>query len=216
VNVVSIPNGAFLENCYLVIDEAARQCVIVDPGEDAGLILGQVAATDARPVAVWLTHAHLDHVLGVGRVAAETGAPVFLHPDDRALYDHVPQQAEAFGLRAAGVPPPPPDRAFAHGDEVRVGMLRFSVRHTPGHSPGSVCLVGQGVVFAGDVLFQGSIGRTDLPGGDVDALLGSIERELLVLPDSTIVYSGHGPQTTIGAERRGNPFLTGAFRPAGP
>jgi len=212
VNVVQIPNGAFLENCYLVIDEEARQCVIVDPGEDAGLILRQVAAAGARPVAVWLTHAHLDHVLGVGRVAAETGAPVFLHPADRALYDHVPEQAAAFGLRAAAVPPP--DRAFAHGDEVRVGGLTFSVRHTPGHSPGSVCLLGDGVVFAGDVLFQGSIGRTDLPGGDLDALLASIERELLVLPDSTIVYSGHGPQTTIGAERRGNPFLTGVFRPA--
>jgi len=212
VNVVQIPNGAFLENCYLAIDEEARQCVIVDPGEDAGLILRQVAAAGARPVAVWLTHAHLDHVLGVGRVAAETGAPVFLHPADRALYDHVPEQAAAFGLRAAAVPPP--DRAFAHGDEVRVGGLTFSVRHTPGHSPGSVCLLGDGVVFAGDVLFQGSIGRTDLPGGDLDALLASIERELLVLPDSTIVYSGHGPQTTIGAERRGNPFLTGVFRPA--
>jgi len=125
----------------------------------------------------------------------------------------VPEQAAAFGLRAAAVPPP--DRAsFAHGDEVRVGGLTFSVRHTPGHSPGSVCLLGDGVVFAGDVLFQGSIGRTDLPGGDLDALLASIERELLVLPDSTIVYSGHGPQTTIGAERRGNPFLTGVFRPA--
>ena len=212
MNVVQIPNGAFLENCYLAIDEEARQCVIVDPGEDAGLILRQVAVAGARPVAVWLTHAHLDHVLGVGRVAAETGAPVFLHPADRALYDHVPEQAAAFGLRAAAVPPP--DRAFAHGDEVRVGGLTFSVRHTPGHSPGSVCLLGDGVVFAGDVLFQGSIGRTDLPGGDLDALLASIERELLVLPDSTIVYSGHGPQTTIGAERRGNPFLTGVFRPA--
>lgn len=207
MNVVSIPNGAFLENCYLVIDEAARQCVIVDPGEDAGLILGQVAATDARPVAVWLTHAHLDHVLGVGRVAAETGAPVFLHPDDRALYDHVPQQAEAFGLRAAGVPPPPPDRAFAHGDEVRVGMLRFSVRHTPGHSPGSVCLVGQGVVFAGDVLFQGSIGRTDLPGGSMDTLLRSIRDVLFSFPGDTVVWSGHGDQTTIGREQGSNPFL---------
>jgi len=211
VKVVQIPNGGFLENCYLVIDEEARECAIVDPGEEAGLILQNVAAAGARPVAVWLTHAHLDHVLGVGRVAAETGAPVFLHPADRLLYDHVPQQAEAFGLRAEEVPPP--DHALAHGDDVRVGGLTFAVRHTPGHSPGSVCLVGHGVVFAGDVLFQGSIGRTDLPGGDVDALLASIERELLVLPDSTIVYSGHGPQTTIGAERRGNPFLTGAFRP---
>ena len=212
MKVVPIPNGAFLENCYLVIDEAARECAIIDPGEEAGLILEQVSAAGARAVAVWLTHAHLDHVLGVARVAAATGAPVYLHPADRALYNHVPEQAEAFGIRAA--PVPAPDRAFAHGDVARVGGLAFAVRHTPGHSPGSVCLVGHGVVFAGDVLFQGSIGRADLPGGDIDTLLDSIERELLVLPDSTIVYSGHGPPTTIGAERRGNPFLTGAFRPA--
>jgi len=212
VKVVPIPNGAFVENCYLVIDEAARECAIIDPGEEASLILEQVSAAGARPVAVWLTHAHLDHVLGVARVAAATGVPVYLHPADRALYNHVPEQAEAFGIRAA--PVPAPDRAFAHGDVARVGGLAFAVRHTPGHSPGSVSLVGHGVVFAGDVLFQGSIGRADLPGGDIDVLLDSIERELLVLPDSTIVYSGHGPPTTIGAERRGNPFLTGAFRPA--
>ena len=212
MKVVPIPNGAFLENCYLVIDEAARECAIIDPGEEAGLILEQVSAAGARAVAVWLTHAHLDHVLGVARVAAATGAPVYLHPADRALYNHVPEQAEAFGIPAA--PVPAPDRAFAHGDVARAGGLAFAVRHTPGHSPGSVCLVGHGVVFAGDVLFQGSIGRADLAGGDIDTLLDSIERELLVLPDSTIVYSGHGPPTTIGAERRGNPFLTGAFRPA--
>jgi len=210
VKVVQIPNGAFLENSYLVVDEDARACAIVDPGEEAGLILHKLAASGATPVAIWLTHAHLDHVLGVARVAAETGAPVFLHPADRPLYDHVPEQAEAFGLR--GDPQPAPDRAFAPGEELRVGELTFVVRHTPGHSPGSVCLVGEGAAFVGDVLFQGSIGRTDLPGGDAEALLASIERELLVLPDSTIVYSGHGPQTTIGAERRDNPFLTGAFR----
>ena len=216
MKVVPIPNGAFLENCYLVLDEAARECAIVDPGEEAGLILQKVAAAGARPVAVWLTHAHLDHVLGVARVAAATGGgvPVYLHPADRPLYEHVPEQAAAFGMRAAPLPALSPDCAFAHGGAVRVGGLSFAVRHTPGHSPGSVCLVGHGVVFVGDVLFQGSIGRTDLPGGDVDTLLASIERELLVLPDSTIVYSGHGPATTIGAERRGNPFLTGVFRPA--
>ena len=212
MKIVQIPNGAFLENCYLVIDEAAGACAIVDPGEEAGLILEQVAAAGAHPVAVWLTHAHLDHVLGVAQVSAATAVPVYLHPADRPLYDHVSEQAEAFGMRA--VPGPSPDRAFAHGDEVRVGGLGFAVRHTPGHSPGSVCLIGHGVVFAGDVLFQGSIGRTDVPGGDHDTLLASIERELLVLPDSTIVYSGHGPATTIGAERRGNPFLTDVFRPA--
>ncbi|HEY7686779.1 MAG TPA: MBL fold metallo-hydrolase, partial [Gemmatimonadales bacterium] len=196
-------------NCYLVIDETARQCAIVDPGEEAGLILRQVEQAAVLPVAIWLTHAHLDHVLGVTPVRAATGAPVFLHPADRALYDRVPDQATAFGLRAD--PPDPPDRVFAHGEVLRVGELSFTVRHTPGHSPGSVSIVGEGIVFAGDVLFQGSIGRTDLPGGNLETLLASIERELLVLPDSTIVYSGHGPATTIGAERRTNPFLTGAL-----
>jgi glyoxylase-like metal-dependent hydrolase (beta-lactamase superfamily II) len=209
VKVVQIPNGAFVENCYLVIDEVVGECAIVDPGEEAGLILHKVEQAAVRPVAIWLTHAHVDHVLGVSRVASATGAPVLLHAADRPLYDRVPQQAAAFGLRAEAQAPP--DRSWAHGEIVRVGTLAFGVRHTPGHSPGSVSLVGEGVVFSGDVLFQGSIGRTDLPGGDPQTLIDSIERELLVLPDSTIVYSGHGPQTTIGAERRTNPFLTGAL-----
>jgi glyoxylase-like metal-dependent hydrolase (beta-lactamase superfamily II) len=208
MRVIQIANGSFLENAWLVVDEAARECAIVDPGEEAGLILHQVAETGARPTAIWLTHAHVDHVLGVPRVAAETGAPIHLHPADRRLYDAAPQQAAAFGIAAA--PLPPPDRAWAHGDTARVGALEFAVRHVPGHSPGHVALVGHGVVFGGDVLFAGSIGRTDLPGGDFDTLMGSIEREFLTLPDATVVHCGHGPDTTIGAERRTNPFLTGS------
>ena len=210
MKIIQIPNGAFIENCYLVVDEAARECAIIDPGEEAGLILHKVGETGARPIAIWITHAHIDHVLGVPRVHAETGAPIYLHPADRPLYDHVPEQAAAFGL--APVPPlPPPDRSWTPGESIGIGSLTFDVRHTPGHSPGSVSLVGEGVVFSGDVLFQGSIGRTDLPGGDFELLLAAIERELLVLPDSTIVYSGHGPRTTIGVERGANPFLTGAL-----
>jgi len=210
MKVVTIPNGQFVENCYLVIDDAGGECAIIDPGEEAGLIAHQVAAAGVNPVAIWLTHAHIDHVLGVPRLKADTGAPVYLHPGDRLLYDHVPQQATAFGMRAA--PLPAPDRQLAHGDRLRVGRLEFGVRHAPGHSPGSVVFEGQGVAFGGDVLFQGSIGRTDLPGGDFETLLRSIERELLTLPDSTIVYCGHGPETTVGRERRANPFLTGAHR----
>lgn len=210
MRIIQIPNGQFIENCYLVVDERAGECAIVDPGEEAGLILHKVAATGAKPVAIWLTHAHIDHVLGVPRVAAETGAPVWLHAADRPLYDAVPEQAAWFGLAAPALPAP--DRAYAHGDTVRVGDLTFEVRHAPGHSPGSVCLVGPGVVLGGDVLFAGSIGRTDLPGGDFDTLIASIERELLSLPEATIVYTGHGPETTVGHERRSNPFLTGAAR----
>ncbi|HYK11224.1 MAG TPA: MBL fold metallo-hydrolase [Gemmatimonadales bacterium] len=207
MKVVQIPGGQFVENCYLVIDEAANQCAIIDPGEQSGLILHKLRAAAAKPVGIWLTHAHIDHVLGVPEVATETGAPVYLHPADRELYDAVPEQASWFGLTAD--PPRPPDRALAAGERLTVGSLSFTVRHAPGHSPGHVVFVGEGAVFGGDVLFQGSIGRTDLPGGDFDTLIDSIERELLVLPDSTIVYTGHGPATTIGAERRTNPFLRG-------
>jgi hydroxyacylglutathione hydrolase len=210
VKVVAIPNGQFVENCYLVLDETTRECAVIDPGEAAGLILHKLQALDARATAIWLTHGHLDHVLGVPRLKAETGAPVWLHPADRPLYDRVPEQAQWFVLEAE--PLPPPDRSYGAGDTVRVGAIELAVRHTPGHSPGSVCLIGPGVVFGGDVLFAGSIGRSDLPGGDHDTLIQSIERELLVLPDETIVYSGHGPETTIGHERRSNPFLTGAYR----
>ena len=212
MRIVQIPNGQFVENCFLVVDEQAQECAIVDPGEEAGLILHKLAATGAKPVAIWLTHAHIDHVLGVPRVAAETGVPVWLHAADRPLYDAVPEQASWFGLEAPTLPPP--DRTYGHGDTVRVGELAFEVRHTPGHSPGSVSLVGPGIVLGGDVLFAGSIGRTDLPGGDFDTLIASIERELLSLPEATIVYTGHGPETTVGRERRSNPFLTGAARPA--
>ena len=210
MKIVQIPNGVFAENCYLVVDERAGECAIVDPGEEAGLILHKVKETGTKPVAIWLTHAHLDHVLGVSRVAADTGAPVWLHPADRPLYDAVPDQAAWFGL-APPEPLPAPDQELAHGARLTVGDVSFEVRHAPGHSPGSVCLVGPGVALSGDVLFAGSIGRTDLPGGDFETLIASIERELLPLPDDTILYSGHGPETTIGRERHTNPFLTGVY-----
>jgi glyoxylase-like metal-dependent hydrolase (beta-lactamase superfamily II) len=210
MNVVRIPNGHFMENSYLVVDDGAGECAIIDPGEEPHLITRQIAAAAVQPVAIWLTHAHIDHVLGVPELKRVTGAPVYLHPADRLLYDHVAEQAAAFGMHAD--PLPPPDRALEPGATLSVGGLTFQVRHTPGHSPGGISLVGHGVVFTGDVLFQGSIGRTDLPGGDLDALIRGIERELLTLPDDTIVYSGHGPETTIGRERRCNPFLNGAGR----
>ncbi|PYP36932.1 MAG: hypothetical protein DMD46_07710 [Gemmatimonadetes bacterium] len=210
MRIVPIVNGQFVENCYFVIDDATGQCAVIDPGEEADLIASRLRENGVTAVAIWLTHAHVDHILGVARLKADTGAPIYLHPADRMLYDRASEQAFAFGMRAEALPAP--DRALAHGDELRVGGLTFRARHAPGHSPGSVVIEGNGVVFSGDVLFQGSIGRTDLPGGDLDTLLKSIERELLTLPDSTIVYSGHGPDTTIGRERRANAFLTGAYR----
>lgn len=207
--VRAFPNGSFAQNAYLVADPATRDAVLVDPGEDTRGLLA--AARDWRVREIWLTHGHIDHVLGVPAARTATGAPVRLHPLDRALYDGVPQQA-LWLLGTTVAPLAPPELAFVAGEAARVGTLAFEVRHVPGHSPGSVALVGHGLVLGGDVLFAGSIGRTDLPGGDFDTLLDSIARELLTLPDDTAVHPGHGPATTIGAERRTNPFLAGAAR----
>lgn len=205
LTVVAIPNGQFVQNCYLLGDEDTGEAVVVDPGEEAERFLAELARRRWRVTGIWVTHAHLDHILGVGAVKAATGAPIVLHPADRGLYQQLPQQAEWMGLRVS--PAPPPDREFQAGGEVAVGRHRFTVRHTPGHSPGSVSLVGSGLVLTGDALFAGSIGRTDLPNGDYDTLIGSIRRELLTLDDHTRVLAGHGPETTIGQERRTNPFL---------
>jgi hydroxyacylglutathione hydrolase len=208
--IVALTNGAFAENCYLVADPATRAAAIVDPGEETDLFLARLRAEGWTLRAIWLTHAHLDHVAGVSAIRAATGAPVWLHPDDRSLYDHAPDQARAFGLALDRLAPP--DHAFQPGAAAVVGGLAFDVLATPGHSPGSVSLAGYGAVFVGDVLFAGSVGRTDLPGGDTATLLASIRHTLYRLPDETVVYAGHGPATTIGAEKRSNPFVR--IRPA--
>ncbi len=207
VRVIPILNGQFAENCYLLAEAGSTEGVIVDPGEEPALFLETAARHRITIREIWLTHGHIDHVSGVGAVKEATGAPVFLHPLDRPLYEGLPEQARWFGMTVG--PQPSPDRDLAHGGTVTLGRTRFAVRHTPGHSPGSVCFVADGLVIGGDVLFQGSIGRTDLPGGSFERLIQSIRDELLVLPDDTVVYSGHGPATTVGAERRGNPFLAG-------
>jgi len=202
--VVTLTNGAFAENCYLVADPAAGDAAIVDPGEEVPLFRARLDHEGWTLRAIWLTHAHVDHVAGVAGLR-DAGVPVYLHPADRTLYDGFPGQAALFGLRAAA--PPPPDRDLVDGATVSVGSCSFRVVHTPGHSPGGVSLVGQGIAFVGDALFAGSIGRTDLPGGDLKTLLASIHEKLFALPDDTVVYSGHGPATTIGAEKKDNPFV---------
>lgn len=210
VEVVCLPNGQMAENCYLLADRATRQAVMIDPGEEARLFLAELDTRAWTLSAIWLTHAHLDHAMGVGEVKAATGAPVYLHPLDRTLYDSLPQQGEWFGLQVQ--PQPAPDHEFSEGQRLMVGAAEFTVRHTPGHSPGSVSFVAPGLVLGGDVLFSGSIGRSDLPGGNGADLIQSIQSVFLTLPDSTLVYSGHGPETTIGVERMTNPFLTGVHR----
>ena len=206
LDVVTLPNGAFAENCYLVFDPGHPETVIVDPGEETGLFLAEASRRGRTISAIWLTHAHIDHIQGVAEIKEATGAPVHLHPADRQLYDRLPEQGLWLGLRLER--PPAPDAELAHGQSLSLGGSRLEVRHAPGHTEGHVVFVAETFVLGGDVLFQGSIGRTDLPGGHHDTLIASIHRELLTLPDGMVVYPGHGPSTTIGVERKSNPFLT--------
>jgi hydroxyacylglutathione hydrolase len=209
LEVVALPNGQLAQNCYLVADRRTRDAVIIDPGEEPAMFLAELDTRAWALRAVWLTHAHIDHIVGVAAVQRATAAPIHLHPLDRPIYDALPQFGGWIGLELD--PPPAPNVELQPGAQLRVGGFEFEVRFTPGHSPGSVSFVGPGMVFSGDVLFNGSIGRTDLPGGDFATLMNSIQTQLLSLPDSTVVYSGHGPDTTIGIERLTNPFLTGAY-----
>ena len=210
LEVVSLPNGRFVQNCYLVADRGTGEAVMIDPGEEPAMFLAELDTRGWSLQAIWLTHAHVDHIMGVGAVRHATGAPIHLHPLDRPIYDALPEFGQWIGMQLD--PPPPPGAELKAGQVLRVGGTEFEVRFTPGHSPGSVSFVGGGRVFSGDVLFNGSIGRTDLPGGDFATLMASIQTQLLPLPDSTIVHSGHGADTTIGVERVTNPFLTGAYR----
>jgi len=203
-------NGRFAQNSYLLGDRASRAAVLIDPGEDPRGLLAEVARGGWHVEAIWLTHAHIDHVLGVPEAKKLTSAPVLLHADDQPLYANVPQQAAWMGFDSP--PLPAPDGELHDGQELRLGPHRFVVRHTPGHSPGSVCFTGPGMVIAGDVLFSGSIGRTDLPGGDFGTLMRSIHAHLLTLSDDTVLHAGHGDDSTIGIERTTNPFITGEVR----
>ncbi len=207
--VICLTNGVYQENCYILADPETGDAVIIDPGEDSDLFLRRMETEGFTLRAVWLTHAHLDHILGVKDIVERSGAPLHMHPADRPLYDGIAEQGAWLGVQAPQ--PPAPDHELAHGDVLQLGGLEFEVRHVPGHSPGSVAFVGHGVAIVGDAIFAGSVGRVDLPGGDGGTLLASIRDQLMTLPDETIVYSGHGPETTVGAERRTNPFVTGAI-----
>ena len=197
--------GAFGENGYLLRCPNTGKGILVDPGAAVDDMLEAVRRHGTEIVAIYLTHAHIDHVDGVGRAKAATGAPIHLHPHDEPLYEQAGQQAEWFGLQLD--PLPPVDEYLAEGEVVCFGDCRLEVHHTPGHAPGHVIFVGSGVALVGDCVFSGSIGRTDLPGGDFQTLMASIRRHILTLPDDTVLYSGHGDTTTVRHEKLSNPFL---------
>lgn len=199
--------GPVQSNSYLLADEATREAALFDPGMESEPVAEVLARERLTLTAIINTHGHFDHVFGNAYFKAKTGAPLLMHRADLDLVKRLEEQSLYFGFRAT--PSPPPDRFLEEGDEVRVGGIRLRVLHTPGHSPGGICLVTDGTAFVGDTLFAGSIGRTDLPGGSAETLLTSIREKLLTLPDDTVIYPGHGPATTIGHERRHNPFLTG-------
>lgn len=195
--------GPFQSNCYVLRPSGGGPLVVIDPGDEADRILAKIAGDDVA--AILLTHAHLDHIGAVKAVAAATGAPVYLHPGDRFLYDAAVEHARAFGLRVEA--PPAPDRELTEGETLRFGDLEFEVRHVPGHSPGHVIFVTDGMAFVGDCVFHGSIGRTDLPGGDMRTLLAAIRKEILSLPPDMVLYPGHMGPTTVRHEAQTNPFL---------
>ena len=198
--------GAFQENCYLVVDEHSGRAILVDPGDDGDRIARMVKRAGVELQAVWLSHAHLDHIGAVSAVRREWNVPVLLHPDDLVIYRRGAQAAAAYGLRFEQ--PADPDGALAHGQVLELGDARFEVHHTPGHAPGHVVFLGGGIMLGGDLLFAGSIGRTDLPLSNPAAMESSLAYVAAFDPD-TVVYPGHGPATTIGEELASNPFLAG-------
>lgn len=220
--VTGFPAGMFQTNCYILAQDNAKECVVVDPGQDAAEPLVEfLTGSDLTPRAVLLTHGHLDHMWSAQPIADRYGIPVYIHPDDRAmLTDPLQGMGSSLAPFLDGVEFVEPQQVveFGDGDEIEHAGIEFVVDHTPGHTRGSVVLrtrtttpdgVALNVALTGDTLFQGSIGRTDLPGGDHAQLLDSIARKLLVLDDGTNILPGHGGSSTIGQERVSNPFLTG-------
>ena len=201
--------GPFQENCYIVGDEVSGEGALVDPGDEATRIALAVEQTGLEIGQIIITHAHIDHVGAIASLVAEYVCPVLMHEEAEAMLKTVPQQAMMMGLRFGQVPKV--DRHVADEEVLEVGSLRLRSLYTPGHAPGHLAFLveGEEVVFSGDALFAGSVGRVDLPGGSMEVLMRSIEDRLMPLPDDTRVLSGHGPETTIGRERMTNPFLRG-------
>ena len=205
-------DGPFQKNGYVLGCERTKAAVYVDPGDEVETLLAFAAEQGLTVQHILLTHAHVDHVSGVAEARRRLQVPIWLHRADQSLYDHAAAQGAMFGIQVEQ--PPPVDRYYGAPEQIAFGDYLVDVHHTPGHAPGGVCLAvartgdtGAPALFVGDNLFAGSIGRTDLPGGDYEVLMQAITDVLFAFPDESVVYSGHGPATTIGRERRSNPFV---------
>lgn len=212
MRVSSATVGPFQENAWLIVDPDAGRAVFVDPGDEPDTLLALLAASGATLEAIWLTHAHLDHIGGIAGLRRRFPVPVLMHPLDQPLFERGASQAARYGVPFEQ--PDPVDGPLADGMRLTLGRLSFEVVHLPGHAPGHVVFVGEGAVFGGDLLFAGSIGRTDLPGADPAAMQRSLARLAGFAPELA-VHPGHGPSTTIGEELRSNPFLNGVARVKG-
>ncbi|MFN2387997.1 MAG: MBL fold metallo-hydrolase [Actinomycetota bacterium] len=198
--------GPLACNCYIVGDPATKQAIVIDPGGDADQLAAVIAAKDLTVTAIVATHAHFDHIVAAEQLRALTGASFHLHAADGPLLGWMQESGRLF-LGVELPPPPEVDATPGEGDALAAGAVRLEVLHTPGHSPGSISLVHPDALFCGDTLFAGSVGRTDLPGGDTDLLVEAVKDKLFRLDDDLVVYPGHGPATSIGEERRFNPFV---------
>jgi len=197
--------GPIMANCFIVGCEQTHQAAVIDPGDEADRILRTLAEAKLTVTQILNTHGHFDHVGANKRMKTVTGAPILIHALDAPMLSMLSRSAAAWGMSAEDSPAP--DRTIDEGDTIAVGTITFQVIHTPGHTPGGVSLLADGCLFVGDTLFAGSVGRTDFPGGDFETLKSSIQKKLFALADDVQVFTGHGPETTIGGEKRHNPFV---------
>ena len=205
LSVNCILNGPFAENMYVAVDVATKKGVVIDPGIGAVETWRRYESQGATLEAILLTHAHLDHIFGLRELKDATSVDIWCHPDDEWLIEKYPEICEMYGLPVETQPLP--DKNWVHGDTFELGETTFEIRHTPGHSPGSVSLCWPGGCFTGDALFAGSIGRTDFPRSDFATLEKAVREQLYTLPDETVIYPGHMDTSTIGHERATNPFV---------